>query len=36
MKNFLTTYFEEYIKLAFDDVIYQTIEEFGLLALEVT
>lgn len=35
MKNFLTTYFEEYSKLAFDNSIHQTIEEFRSLALEV-
>lgn len=36
MKNFLKTYLEEYIKLAFDDGIYQTLEESGFLASEVT
>jgi phosphoheptose isomerase len=34
MKNFLTTY-EKYTKLAFDNSIHQTIEEFRSLALEV-
>ena len=35
MKKFLTTYFEEYTKLAFDDGVYKTIEEFKSLALKV-
>tara|TARA_A100001011_G_scaffold164893_1_gene173551 strand:+ start:471 stop:812 length:342 start_codon:yes stop_codon:yes gene_type:complete len=35
MKNFLTTYFAEYTKLAFDRSIYQTIEHFKSFALEV-
>jgi D-sedoheptulose 7-phosphate isomerase len=35
MKNFLTTYFAEYTKLAFDRDIFQTIEDFKSLALEV-
>ena len=35
MKNFLTTYFAEYTKLAFDESIHQTIDQFTSLALEV-